>query len=64
MKPTYKVYARCNGGHGTYLQQEFEGSRYQCEKYLKDKVHQRRPTHFNLISTLPIEVARRRYVDY
>ena len=56
----YHVYAHCLG-HQRYLKTEFTGSRYQCEKYIKNRVRQGLPTHFLFISKLDYEAACRRY---
>jgi hypothetical protein len=59
----YHVYAHCWGGHDIYLTQEFSGTRSQCQTYMRHKIRQNRPTHFNFISCLPYHAATKRYVD-
>lgn len=59
---THHVYAKCNGGHGLYLSTEFSGTRYECERYLRDKTQAGGHTHYNVISCLPVEKAERRYL--
>ena len=58
----HRVYAKCNGGRDLYLQVEFTGTRSQCETFIRLKVRQGRPTHFNFISRLPMDKAARRYL--
>lgn len=56
----YHVYSHCMG-HCRYLRTEFTGSRYQCEKFIRDAARQGRPTHFMFVSKLDYEAATRRY---
>ena len=56
---THHVYSRCNGGHGIYLQTEFTGSKWFCEKFIRDRVRQGRPTHFLFISRMDHDKATR-----
>lgn len=57
----YHVYAICHG-HELYLREQFSGTRYQCEKFIKARVSQGLPTHFLLISKLHIDAASKRYL--
>ena len=60
---TYYVYAICSGrGPNPFLQVEFSGSRWQCQMFIRDKVRNRRPTHFNVISCCGMSAAERRYL--
>ena len=56
----YHVYSHCVG-HSRYLRTEFSGSRYQCERFIKNRVRQGLPTHYMFISKLDYEAACRRY---
>ena len=56
----YHVYSHCTG-HRRYLRTEFTGSRYQCEKFIRDAARAGRPTHFMFVSKLDYEAATRRY---
>jgi hypothetical protein len=63
MAATHHVYAICwGGGNRRYLQEEFYGNRYRCEKFLKDRVRAGRMTHFLFISKMDIDKATRRYL--
>lgn len=62
LPPVYRVYAKCSSGGEPYLCVEFTGSRRNCATFLKNKVRQGRPTHFNFVSVLCIEAAARRYL--
>lgn len=57
-----KVYSKCAGRKEIYLEQNFEGSRYECEKYINTLHKNNRPTHFYFISSLEIEKASKRYL--
>lgn len=58
----YHVYAKCWAPGRLYLQTEYTGPRYQCEKFVKDRVRTGRPTHFLFVSKLDINKASKRYL--
>lgn len=58
----HHVYAKCNNGKEISLQTEMSGTRSECLAYVRAKVRNNRPTHFNFISSLTLEAAERRYL--
>lgn len=59
---THRVYAKCFGGRDCYLQVMFEGNRYQCQRYVRERARNGSPTHFLFISSLDLDAASRRYL--
>lgn len=56
------VYAICNGGHGLYLQRCFTGTRAQCNEFIRNLARAGRPTHFYVVSSLPMDRAERKFL--
>ena len=62
----FHVYAKCfaGGSRGIYLQVEASfKTRWECQKLIKSRVSQGRPTHFLFIPNLDIDKATKRYAD-
>lgn len=64
---TTKVYADSLGSRtrypetdGHYLQTMFEGTRAECEAYVKKRTRNNQPTHFLTLSTLDHDAATKR----
>lgn len=56
------VYAKCSGGREVWLQRLHSGSRYSCEKYIRERARQGLPTHFLFISKMGYMEAEKRWL--
>lgn len=59
---TCRVYSVCNTGRTLVLRIEKEGTRAECNKFIRDRTRNNLPTQYMHVSSLPFEAAQRRYL--
>lgn len=59
---TCYVYAVCNTGRELVLRVEKEGTRAECQKFVRDRARNHLPTQYMHVSSRGFEAARRRFL--